>query len=75
MTVGPKSVIYENVFFLTAVVVAALGKLKYVFYQPLDTFSTKTEYATKSLNVQKRKDISREGKTVEQPKSHMSVPK
>ena len=75
MTVGPKSVIYENVFLLTTVVVASLVKLKYVFYKPLDAFGKKFGYATQSLNVQKRKAISRKGKTVAQPKSHVSVQK
>ena len=75
MTVGPKSMIYEYFFFLISVVVASLGKLKYVFYQPLDVFSQKTEYATKSLHVQKRKAKSRKEKKLAQEKSHVSVQK
>lgn len=68
MTVGDKSVIYENVFFLTAVVVASAGKLKYVFWKPLHGLCTKREYETKSLlNDNERKNIpgKRKGKTVE----------
>ena len=60
--------IYENVFFLTAVVVASAGKLKYVFWKPLDGLCTKPEYETKSLlNDNERKNITgkRKGETVE----------
>ena len=68
MTVGDKSVIYENVFFLTAVVVASVGKLKYVFWKPLDILCAKREYETKSLHTDnERKNVpgKRKGKTVE----------